>query len=158
MKKEQLYLFRLFSYSKTAFVLLILFAGITLYQSLKSREEFPFLLYGMYSLPEKKKDLHTTYEIVIDGKQVIYSDLWDTQRELIQSPLYAYASLITEGKLTEQQLRQYKSWMYRYCADMRMTENNVMQVYQLDCVYSADGKPEIKQRKLLFTYDDHEQQ
>lgn len=158
MNREQLYLFRLFAYSKTAFLCLMLYIAATLYHALKSREDFPFLLYGMYSLPEKKKDLHTVYEIVIDGKQVIYSDLWDTQRELIQSPLYAYALLLENGQLAEEQMRQFKSWLYRYCTDMRMTDNNVMQVYQLVCTYNTDGKPEVTQRKLLFTYDEHEQQ
>src|SRR3954468_17221891 len=92
---EETYLVRLYKADEKVFALVALFILGTLYCLIncntflfsKRCEEFPFLLYGMYSLREEPQPTYTTYSLVIDGKEVNYSRLKDSQRELILSPL-----------------------------------------------------------------------
>ncbi len=146
------YLAKLYADFRSLFVLVILLIAGTVFQALKSREEFPFLLYGMYSLPENPKSDYVAYSIVLEGKEVVYASLWDAQRELIQSPLSHWVPLLDSPSLSAINAENYKAWLLRYASDMRMTEENKMEVYQLTCAYNAAGLPTVKDRKLLFTY------
>lgn len=146
------YLARLYSEFRVLFVVVLLLVTGTAYHALKSSEEFPFLLYGMYSLPEKPKTDFIAYSIILEGKEVLYASLWDAQRELIQSPLSHLAPEIAVGTLSSATEDQFKAWLFRYASDMRMTEKNTMEVYQLSCTYNMDGMPSVTDRKLLFSY------
>src|SRR5688572_7538046 len=89
------FLFRLFNADKKLLAVIAFFASGTLYCVFNCNtflftrrcEEFPFLLYGMYSLKAEAQETYTAYSFVIDGKEVNYSKLKDSQRELITSPL-----------------------------------------------------------------------
>jgi hypothetical protein len=154
MNLHQTYLIRLFHVDKKLFSIVALYViGIlyciincNTYLFAKRCEEFPFLLYGMYSLPEKNAETYTTYSIVIDGKEVNYSRLKDSQRELILSSL---AHLNFGDTL---QTKQYMEWLFRYAVDMRGLETNRMDVYKLTCSYQEDGSPKLQRKDLLYTY------
>ena len=77
------FLFRVYREFKLLFVMLIVFMVGTLWFALKSREEFPFLLFGMYSLKEEAQEEYIAYSIVVDGNEIIYKSMSDAQRELV---------------------------------------------------------------------------
>ncbi|MBK8659043.1 MAG: hypothetical protein IPN22_09280 [Bacteroidetes bacterium] len=146
------YLAKLYADFRLLFLLVIILIAGTVFQALKSREEFPLLLYGMYSLPEKPKSDYVAYSIVLEGKEVVYASLWDAQRELIQSPLSHWVPLLESQSLSATDAEKYKAWLFRYASDMRMTEEYRMEVYRLSCIYNTAGLPTVTDRKLLFTY------
>src|SRR3954465_11714962 len=104
---KETYLSRLYKADKKVFALVALFILGTVYCIIncntflfsKRCEEFPFLLYGMYSLREEPQPTYTSYSLVIDGKEVNYSRLKDSQRELILSPLEHLSSSIDSTDL-----------------------------------------------------------
>src|SRR3954470_5101115 len=124
-KLTDTFLGRLYKADKKVFALIVIFIAGTLYCLIncntflfsKRCEEFPFLLYGMYSLREEQQPTYTTYSLFIDGKEVNHSRLKDSQRELILSPL---AHLPANIDSTE--LLRFKQWLFRYSVDMRGLE------------------------------------
>lgn len=148
---DKLYLVKLFKSDKLLFAIVALYIMGILYGIARSREEFPFLLYGMYSLKEAPQDAYTTYEVQIAGQKVDYDHLWDSQGEMIKGPLLHYAAL-TAGRdsVTD---AQFTRWLFSYAADMRLIEQNTMQVYRLTAAYNANGIPSVTNRQLLFNYD-----
>lgn len=131
-----------------------LYAAGLLFFALKQQEQFPFLLYGMYSLPEKPQPAYTLYEIVIDGKKVVYPDLWDAQRELVQQPLHQYMAKKKAGYTTPAEDAAYRDWLFRYCADMRTLDNNTMQVYEITARPGPGKRLTEVERTLVLTYAD----
>ena len=148
---EKLYLVKLFKHDKLLFGIVALYLLGILYGVARSREQFPFLLYGMYSLKEEPKASYTTYDIQIAGQQVDYDHLWDSQGEMIKAPLLHYASL-TAGRDSISN-GQFMRWLFSYAADMRLIEQNTMQVYRLTASYNANGIPSVTNRELIFSYD-----
>ncbi len=155
------YLYRLFNADKKLFALVSVFIAGTLYCIIncntflfaKRCEEFPFLLYGMYSLREEPQQTYTTYSFVIDGKQVNYSKLKDSQRELITSPLIHAVPLMNSTEANAEKVNRFKEWLFRYSVDMRGLEKNTMDVYQLTCAYDKEGSPHIIKKELLYKYE-----
>lgn len=138
------FLFKVYHKFKLLFVLVVVWAIGTLWFALKSREEFPFLLFGMYSLKEPAKEEYTTYSIVVDEKEIVYSEMNDAQHELVATSLSNTASsgknpLATAG---------FTNWIKRYTAD-----NKPMEIYKLTCLYAQDGKPLIRKRELIYPHD-----
>lgn len=148
---DKLYLVKLFKTDKLLFGLVTLYLLGILYGVARSREEFPFLLYGMYSLKQEPKTAYTAYEVEIAGHPVDYDHVWDSQGEMIQGPLRHYAAL-TSGRDSATDLR-FKRWLFTYAADMRMIEENVMQVFRITATYNASGIPSVTNRELIFNYD-----
>lgn len=142
---QKTFLYKVLKADKVLFGFFIFYIAGLLFFALKSREEFPFLLYGMYSLKEPAKPEYTTYEIFLAGQKVDYSRLWDSQRELITANLSAYESLSTDKQ------QAFKEWLFRYVADMRTIDNNTLRVEKLHCAYT-DGKPLVLKRETLFDY------
>jgi hypothetical protein len=149
------YLALLYKADKKVFALISFFILGTLYCIINCNtflfsnrcEEFPFLLYGMYSLREKPQEIYTTYSLVIDDKEVNYSKLKDSQRELILSPLEHLDDGIDSTKF-----KPFKEWLFRYSVDMRGLETNKMDVYKLTCAYKEDGSPQVLKKELFYTY------
>lgn len=157
---ENTYLFRLFRADKKLFAVIVFFMTGTLYCVFnchtflftKRCEEFPFLLYGMYSLPVEAQKTYTTYSFVIDGKEVNYSKLKDSQKELITSPLLHAIPLMDSIEANKEKVNRLKQWLFRYSVDMRGLETNGMEVYKLTCAYNKSGLPEVLKKELLYTY------
>jgi len=122
------------------------------YYALKQREEFPFLLYGMYSLKEEAQNNYTAYSMVIDGREVNYSRLKEPQKELMISSLQHVIPFIEAGIQKSKEVEAYKEWLFRYSVDMRGLESNKMSVYTLTCAYNSAGNPQILKKELLYTY------
>ena len=155
------FLFRLLTVDKKVLALVSIFIAGTLYCIIncntflfaKRCEEFPFLLYGMYSLRQDPQQTYTTYSFVIDGKEVNYSKLKDSQKELITSPLIHAAPLMDSTEANEEKVNRLKEWLFRYSVDMRGLQTNAMEVYQLTCTYSNEGSPHIIKKELLYKYE-----
>jgi hypothetical protein len=138
------FLFRLYVEFKLLFVVMMIWIVGTLWFAMKSREEFPFLLFGMYSLQEEPKEEYITYSIVVNGKEMIYQNLPDAKQELIESSLSHAVTLKTNPLANS----GFINWLKAYTADGEPVE-----IYKLTCLYSEEGKPEIKKRELIYPHD-----
>lgn len=130
---QHTYLFRLYMELKLLFVSVCIFILATSWFALHSREEFPFLLYGMYSLKEEATETFTTYSILVDGKELKYADMHDTREELISSLIRELDSPATETK---------EEWL---CNKISSSAKQI-QIYKLTCIYSVDGLPHVLQK------------
>ena len=110
------------------------------------------MLYGMYSLPVEAQKTYTAYSFVIDGKEVNYSKLKDSQRELMISPLLHAIPLMDSFAVNKKKVQRLKEWLFRYSVDMRGLETNQMEVYKLTCTYTEKGLPKILKKELLYAY------
>ncbi len=152
MNLKETYLFRLFRADKILFGLLLAYAlGIACF-ALRQREEFPFLLYGMYSLKEQPKDTYTSYSITLAGQEVRYAKLRDSQKEMVTSSMQHFIELLEAGKVDSATALKFEKWLMNYCMDMRMTGENVMNVYRLTCKYNSNGRPDIIKKDLVYSY------
>jgi len=146
------FLFRLFQKDKLLFGVIVIYIAGILYQVRWQREEFPFFLFGMYSLTEKPKDTYTAYSISVDDQQIKYAKLRDAQRELITSSLDNAVPLLQSGKLDTVDANAFKLWLMRYCLDMRMTSDSRMDVVKLSCNYDTTGQIKVLEKELVYSY------
>ena len=144
------YLFQLYQHFKALFVaVLILFTG-TAWFALHSREEFPFMLYGMYSLKETAPQQYISYSIFIHGREIIYSNYPDTGRELITSTVQHYETEQPEGLPAE----EFYGWLLSYINGFGTTDGTDIKAYRNISIYNESGVPRIISQQLLF--DSHE--
>jgi hypothetical protein len=149
---ERLFLYRLFKADKLLFACICLYILGVLYYALRQREEFPFLLYGMYSLKEEPKSTYTTYSIELAGQEIKYAKLRSTQRELITSTITHAMPMIEEGKITKEDELKLKKWLMDYCGDVRLTGQNKMDIYRLTCNYDYAGNIRVLKKDLVLSY------
>ncbi len=138
-----LFLFRLYNEFKLLFVVAVVFIMGTGWFALHSHEEFPFLLFGMYSLKEKKQAEYIAYTIAVDGHEIIYNNMPDAQQELVATTLANAASLKTNPLADA----AFIIWLKCYTVN-----NKPLEIYKLTCVYNADGIPQITTRELLYPH------
>ena len=143
--QERFFLFRLYREFKLLFVVVVVLLLGTLWFALKSHEEFPFLLYGMYSLKEESQNEYIAYSIVVHGKEIVYQNRPDAQQELVAGALRGAVSLPTNPLANE----AFIHWLRAYS-----TNGEPLEIYKLTCVYAADGKPQIQQRELIYPHDE----
>lgn len=143
---------RMWQTEKLMFLAVLVYMGGVAWFALHQREEFPFFLYGMYSLKEEPQAEYINYEITAAGQPVTYTELWDAQKELITSPLTKGLRAENRKDLTPEKSRQLREWLFRYIADMRLIEDNTLKVDELKCGYDATGNPVIKERKTVIDY------
>jgi len=141
MEVKNTYLFRLASEFKLLFTVAVVWLLGTMWFALKSHEEFPFLLFGMYSLKEKSKAEYTAYSIVVNGKEIVYNDLRDAQRELVLGSLSHQTNPLADAA--------FMNWMRAYTAN-----GGPLEIYKLTCLYSQEGKPLIRKRDLIYPHDE----
>ncbi|MCX6199938.1 MAG: hypothetical protein NTY88_12080 [Bacteroidetes bacterium] len=134
---QHTYLFRLYAEFKLLFVSVCIFILATSWFALHTSEEFPFLLYGMYSLKEEATETYTAYSILVDGKELKYADMHDTREELISSLIRELDSPATEVK---------EAWL---CNKISSSAKQI-QVFKLTCNYTADGLPHVLQKQLMY--------
>lgn len=152
MKLEQTWLGRMWQTDKKLFAVMVVYMAGLLWYALHQREEFPFLLYGMYSLKEEPQEEYMSYEITAAGQTVMYTGLWDVQKELITSTLSKGLSAEQMRDLSPQESKDLREWLFRYIADMRLIEDNTMQVERLKCRYDSAGYPQVVERKTVIDY------
>lgn len=146
------FLVRLFQKDKLLFGVIVIYMAGILYQVRWQREEFPFFLFGMYSLKEKPKDAYIAYSINVDGQEIKYSKLRDSQRELITSTIGNVAPLLEAGKMDTANANAFKWWLMKYCLDMRMAGDSKMDVFKLSCNYDTAGQIKILKKELIYSY------
>ena len=132
-------------------VIAVYILGI-LYYAARQREEFPFLLYGMYSLKEKPQDAYIAYAVKVDDTEIKYARLRDAQRELITTTLSNAAPLLAEGKLSSADEHNFKEWLMNYCLDMRMPSDSKMDIFKMSCNYDAAGHINVFKKELVYSY------
>ncbi len=146
------FLFKLFRADKILFAVIAFYILAVLYYVSRQREEFPFFLYGMYSLKEPPQQNYYTYSITIGDQEIKYSKLRDAQRELITSTMEHAIPLIDSGKMSKADELKIKNWWMDYCSDLRLLGENKMNVYRLTCHYDEQGKISIVKKDLVYTY------
>lgn len=143
---------RMWQTEKLMFVGVLIYLGGVAWFALHQREEFPFFLYGMYSLKEEPQPEYVNYEITAAGQQLQYTTLWDAQKELITSTLAKGLNAEQTGNLSPAQSQKLREWMFRYIADMRLIEDNTLKVDKLTCRYDSLGNPVVVERKTVIDY------
>lgn len=133
---------------KLLFVIVCVWALGTLYFALKSREEFPFLLFGMYSLKEEARAEYVTYSVVVDGSEIVYENMPDAEKELMATSVGNAADLLNNGRSTVANTG-FINWVKRYAA-----RGKPLEIYRLTCHYNVNGQPLIKKRTLLYPHDE----
>jgi hypothetical protein len=71
---------------------------------------------------------------------------------LITSTLAHAVPLIESGKMDTADVIKFKSWLMKYCLDMRMSGDSKMSVYKLTCNYDELGHVRILRKDLVYTY------
>jgi hypothetical protein len=139
---QNTYLFQLFRDFKLLFFMACGLIAGTLWFALKSHEEFPFLLFGMYSLKEESKEEYIAYSILAGGKEIVYDQLHDTEKELIETAagniVWQRDPITTTG---------FANWLRTH------TGNKPVEIYRLTCIYTRQGQPLVKKRELVYPYD-----
>jgi len=144
---------RMWQTDRKLFVVISVYLVGLLWYAANRREEFPFLLYGMYSMKEYPQTEYSSYIIKVAGKDVPYTRLWDTQKEMIVSPLWHAMDLYGNNELDSKKLTELQQWLFRYIADMRFVEDNTLQVYKTTCFYDEAGNLKVKTTTKVMEYD-----
>jgi hypothetical protein len=144
---EQLFLVKLYRHSKMLFAIAAIYIMCLLLGCAFSHEEFPVFLFGMYSMKEPEQTEYETYSITAGGQEVVYDNLFDAQREVITSPLYHLAA-----NASHQNVSQLSKWLFAYIADMRLVENNTMQIQKITCCYNSSGIPVVLRKETIINY------
>lgn len=137
MSFSQTYLYQLYKNFKGLFVVVVVWAIGTLWFVLKSHEEFPFLLFGMYSLKEEPQAEYISYTVYINGQEMIANQLPDARRELLLNSLAHYENTSLRSL--------YFKWLHKY-----VSNNEKVEVYKLTVTYNNQGAPSVKKRELLY--------
>lgn len=149
---ENSFLKKLYRTDKVLFAALCLYVLGVLYYAAHQREEFPFLLYGMYSLREEPRQTYFAYSIEIAGQEIKYVKLRNTQRELINSTLDHAMPLIENHQMSDDDKLKLEKWLMAYCGDVRLTGQNKMDIYKLTCNYTDKGKVQVLKKDLVLSY------
>ena len=147
MKLKNIFLFRLYQTDKALFVFLFLYMAGLAYGWRLDREQFPFLLYGMYSLKEKPKDSYNTYTIEINNNEIKSYDLLNPKKETVFTTTSHFSELIESEANTTNKQSFYK-WLLRY-TDKKDSTHNSIKIYRIECQYYISGKAAIKDRKVI---------
>lgn len=138
------FLFRAYHEFKLLFVLVVIFVAGTLWFALKSHEEFPFLLFGMYSWKEEAQEEYLVYSIVVDGEEIVYRNMNDAQHELVATSLSNTVAVNNPLSNTG-----FNNWLKRYTSG-----NKPMEIYKLTCLYTQEGQPFVRKRELIYPHDE----
>ena len=149
---KKLFLYRLFKADKILFTVICVYILGILYYASRQREEFPFLLYGMYSLKEAPQPSYTTYSVELAGQEIKFVKLRSTQRELIISTIEHAIPLLENGKIAKEDDLKLKKWLMDYCGDVRLLGQNKMDIYRLTCNYDETGKIKVLKKELVLSY------
>lgn len=152
MNLSETFLYRLFKADKLLFAIGVIFILSTCYCAIRRTEQFPFLLYGMYSVKVPPEPAYYAYSITIGGQEIKYAKLRDAQRELISTTLENTLELIDSGKISKEDEIKFKNWLMDYCIDRRMTGENMMDIYRLTCTYDNQGRIKVTDKKLVYSY------
>ncbi|MCS6934968.1 MAG: hypothetical protein NZM35_07445 [Chitinophagales bacterium] len=152
MKLRDTYLFRLYHTSKWLFVAVLLLIVATIHTVYRTREQFPVLLYGMYSLKAYPQREYTIYKIMAGGRNVRYASLPDSQRELIYTTLEHVVAQRTQGKITDKAWYDFLAWLYRYVTDARLIDEPTIVIKALRCKYEQ-GLPRVISEETLAQYE-----
>jgi len=141
-----MYLVKLYKHSKILFTIITLYIAGVLYYAAHQREEFPFLLYGMYSLKEVGQPQYVTYAIKVNGEELDYQILPDAKRELITSPVYQVA-----GSDSTSDVQKIKAWLSKYLADRKQYKSEI-EISRVVCSYGPNGKPYVLSKQPITFY------
>lgn len=127
---------------KLLFAIVVVWAVGTLWYALHSHEEFPFLLFGMYSLKQEAKPEYTQYALITDdGKEFIYANLKDPQRELLQQGIANSSSIEASP--------EFVAWVKRTA-----TQGQPFKILLRRYAYNANGQPVNTSTQILYPHDE----
>jgi hypothetical protein len=140
------FLFRVYAQSRFLFSLAVIAIAATLYCAAIRTEQFPFLLYGMYSTIDCGYGEYATYSLEIGGKEIAVTTMCDAKQELVGTTM-ANAMGAENWMETREALA---GWLKRYTGG-----RGEVKIYKLQCVYTAEGKLLVKKRELLYANSQH---
>lgn len=135
------FLYKCYREFKLLFVIVVIWAVGTVWFALHSREEFPFLLFGMYSLKEETRQEYETYSLIVDGKELLYADYRDARREMLQSTI---SNVNANTPLTNE---PFLHWI------KQTTGNKPFQIIKRRYSYNDRGQPVNTYTQIIYPYD-----
>ena len=122
-----MYLKRLFQHSKIAFFTIIVLIGCQAFFIRKQSEQFPFLIYGMYSQKVSPKSDYKGIRIYYNYQPLLRSQYTDLEWEMLNTPLRTYFFKGANGAWTNsfrqfgiqwKQESEFKEWYQEYADDI----------------------------------------
>jgi len=148
---ENTFLTKLYRTDKILFAVVIIFCLGILYGCRLSREEFPFLLYGMYSLKEEPKQFYNSYAVEIDSQQISLADLSDSKKELIMTTIANAAQLYDAKELRQIEQYELTQWVYAlYHSSPYKRRDKTADIYRIVCSFDLNGRPVVLKKEALF--------
>ncbi len=150
------FLFRLWVTDKKLFTVVLLYIAGILFCIFNCNtflfsnrcEEFPFLLYGMYSLKEEPRETYSHYIISIDGKILQGSPLSDSRYELVNSVIEHVEGMDIPLEEKQRKRDSVLRWLESY-----VPGENRIAVFRNTVAYNSAGEQEPLHTELLFTND-----
>lgn len=136
--------------NRALFILMAAYVLGILYFAARQREEFPFLLYGMYSLKENAQPEYIAYTISIGDKEISYDELPDSKKELVTVPLANALAAQERFEMDGMALVKLQAWLYEYTGAKE--QGGKMTINKLTCKYGADGRPIIINKETIGIY------
>ena len=148
---QQTYLFKLYKDFKLLFAAVVLWLAGTGWFALHSHEEFPFLLYGMYSLKEKPKEYYSHVLIDVNDEPFLHTWRNDAQNELLVSPVEQIATSGLPESEKQKKYEQLAKWLATY---LNPAANDSIKITATEHLVSFDSAshPETKNFNTLFNY------
>ncbi|MFM2307654.1 MAG: hypothetical protein RLZZ367_2323 [Bacteroidota bacterium] len=138
---QNTFLYKTYRDFKLLFAIVVLWAVGSLWYALHSHEEFPFLLFGMYSLKQQAKPEYTQYALITDdGKEFIYANLKDPQRELLQHGIANTAD-------ATQSSPEFVAWVKR-----TTTKGQPFKIVLRRYTYNAKGQPVETSTQIVYPH------
>lgn len=147
------FLTRLFRTDKAVFVVVMIYLAGIAYGWRLDREEFPFLLYGMYSLKEEPKKSYNTYLIEANGKEIQQHWLLNPKKELMITTT-AHVMELLDGGMSEKNNSAFGKWLVSYGARGEERTKKEMKVYQVSCRYDEKGKASVTSKEMVYSYEE----
>lgn len=142
MNIQNTFLYKTYRGFKLLFAIVVVWAVGTLWYALHSHEEFPFLLFGMYSLKQEAKPEYTQYALITDdGKEFIYANLKDPQRELLQQGIANSSST--------QATPEFVAWVKRTA-----TKGQPFKILLRHYTYNDNGQPVNTSTQIIYPHDE----
>ncbi|HLP52603.1 MAG TPA: hypothetical protein VK154_17060 [Chitinophagales bacterium] len=138
---QNTFIYKAYREFKLLFAIVGVWAIGTLWFALHSREEFPFLLFGMYSLKEEARSEYETYSVVVDGKELVYADYRDARRELLVSAVSNNAARNTLAA------ERFQLWV------KQTTGGKPFEIVKRKYSYNDKGQPVNTYTQIVYPYD-----
>ncbi|MBL0308719.1 MAG: hypothetical protein IPP77_03265 [Bacteroidetes bacterium] len=146
--------YRLYQTDKLLFAVVGIYVLGLAYGWRLDREEFPFLLYGMYSLKEESKATYSTYSIEFNGKELDQNSLLNPKKELLMTTT-AHVVPLMDSVLKGEDKESFARWLLRCGAIGNKMHHDEVNIYKMKALYDESGRINLVHHEAIFSYADY---